>query len=624
MHIKFKRVNLKNFMSFQDAEIELSDRGYILVSGKNNSLKDNAKSNGSGKSSIWNAISWALTGETLSGISTGVSNIVLNEGCFVELEFDIDNTSYIITRYREYQKIGNDLKIIINGEDKSGKGIRESQKLLEEYLPDITKDLIGSVIILGQGLPQKFSNNTPAGRKEILEKLSKSDYMIEDIKARLVRRQNDLNKFIRSKEDQLLVVNTSISTNSKAVDEDMVKLNNLVTNSNFDEQINHMSEEIKSKNVDITNVSEMCDTLSKQIESRNAEYNEVFKTEQSELSAHQLKYTQQLADLTNGINEQSVLINNLNREIMKLESIQDTCPTCGQKIPNVHKPDTSNLKKELDVHQNKLKSLNDQKIKISGEEISGRINIQEKYKQELNDYQNVLNNLKSELNKHHAREAQLNKELLNLNVQLAQISANRESFLKSKNDLEVGIANRNLEIARLKEQSLYIINDKEELSKHLAVVDKMNTVVKRDFRGFLLTNVIDFINRKAKEYCLEVFETTDIDFKLEGNNINISYLGKPYENLSGGEKQKLDLIIQFSIRDMLCQHLNFSCNMLAMDEVFDGLDTIGCQKVLDLISKKLSDVESIFIITHHDFDLAIPSDGEIIVEKDNRGISRIK
>ena len=86
---------------------------------------------------------------------------------------------------------------MIDGKDCSGKGIRDSEKLLAQYLPDITASLLGSVIILGQGLPQKFTNNSPSGRKEVLEKLSKSDFMIEDLKSRVTSRRLELQKTIR-------------------------------------------------------------------------------------------------------------------------------------------------------------------------------------------------------------------------------------------------------------------------------------------------------------------------------------------------------------------------------------------------------------------------------------------
>ena len=161
------------------------------------------------------------------------------------------------------------------------------------------------------------------------------------------------------------------------------------------------------------------------------------------------------------------------------------------------------------------------------------------------------------------------------------------------------------------------------MERRLAVINKMNTVITRDFRGYLLQNSIEFIDRKAKEYSKEVFDTDKLDFKLDGNSISISYDGKEYENLSGGEKQKVDLIVQLSLRDMLCKHLNFSSNILVLDELFDNLDSIGCQRVLNLISSKLSDVESIFIVTHHT-DIAIPADKEIVVVKDSNKISKVR
>ena len=99
-------------------------------------------------------------------------------------------------------------------------------------------------------------------------------------------------------------------------------------------------------------------------------------------------------------------------------------------------------------------------------------------------------------------------------------------------------------------------------------------------------------------------------------------MNKAYENLSGGEKQKIDLIIQFSIRDMLSSHLNFTSNILVLDEVFDGLDTTGCNRVIDMISN-LSDVKNVFIVTHRK-DLSIPSDKELIVVKSSAGITEMR
>ena len=74
---------------------------------------------------------------------------------------------------------------------------------------------------------------------------------------------------------------------------------------------------------------------------------------------------------------------------------------------------------------------------------------------------------------------------------------------------------------------------------------------------------------------------------------------------------------------MLCKYLGFSSNIIVLDEIFDNLDSEGCENILNLISTKLTDVQSIFIITHHQ-DLQIPMDNEIVVIKGQDKISRIE
>ena len=198
-----------------------------------------------------------------------------------------------------------------------------------------------------------------------------------------------------------------------------------------------------------------------------------------------------------------------------------------------------------------------------------------------------------------------------------------EQYQKNKYKLSDDIVNCEQQIKSLQDL-LYNINiEKDNINQHLDIVNKMVTIASRDFRGMLLSNIIDYINLKAKEYSKDIFNTSDIEFKLDGNNIYIGYAGKQYESLSGGEKQKVDLIVQFSIRDMLSRFLNFTSNILVLDEIFDNLDSYGCQQVINLISTKLLDIESIFIITHH-LELDIPNDNEIVIVKNNNGISEIQ
>lgn len=209
MNINFKNIKIQNFLSLGNIELQLDNKGFVLIKGINNCPTDNATSNGVGKSSIFEALIWAICGSTSRGTKE-VVNKYNPGGTRVELDFTIDKDSYKIIRTKEDKEFGTNLFLYVNNENKSGKGIRDTEKILQEYLPDLNAQLLGSVVILGQGLPQRFTNNTPAGRKEVLEQLSKSDFMIQDIKDRLGKRKTELNGIIRKLEDSLLENNTKL------------------------------------------------------------------------------------------------------------------------------------------------------------------------------------------------------------------------------------------------------------------------------------------------------------------------------------------------------------------------------------------------------------------------------
>ena len=143
--INFEKLIVHNFGSYNHSEVNLQNKGFCLVTGKNECKKDNAQSNGSGKSFLWNAICYVLTGETVNGLHTNLKNINIIEdpACYVTLTFTEGSDHYQITRHVAPK---SDLKIIKNDIDLSGKGIRESEKKLNELLPDLTKNLITSTI----------------------------------------------------------------------------------------------------------------------------------------------------------------------------------------------------------------------------------------------------------------------------------------------------------------------------------------------------------------------------------------------------------------------------------------------------------------------------------------------
>ena len=621
MNVVFNKIMLHNFLSFGDAEIELNNRGYVFVQGVNENPNDNSLSNGAGKSSIWDAISYALTGVTIRG-TKDVVNIHTDDGAFVALDMDVDGKNFKILRSKNHSKYKTNLLIYIDGKNVSGKGIRDSDALLQQYLPDLTASLLGSVIILGQGLPQRFTNNTPSGRKEVLEKLSKSDFMIEDLKNRIAKRKQQLSQKIREEEDKILSLQSEKTIYEKQLKSNQDLLNTMSPPEAYDSAI----EELQTK---LNNIEKSVQELEIEISGASSKqsdllvnYNSIVSEQNAELQQVDIKYSSELKELNDAKSDNTSKGYALKQEITKMEAIKDVCPTCGQKLPNVSKPDTSKMREEMLLYANTVKELN---VKISNVEEkvkAEKTTISLNFKVRQNALSTEMQNNKATVDKLNTSMRDLLKEKTATSTRLVELKGYKEQYNNKKSIYEANIKDAEQKIKEIQEKLLYN-NTKEVLTEHSKIIDKFDTIIKRDFRGYLLSNVISFIDAKAKEYSQYIFETDKISFVLDGNNINISYDGKEYDNLSGGERQKVDIIIQLSIRDMLCKYLNFSSNILVLDEIVDFLDATGCDKIMNLINTRLNDINSIYFISHHT-DLGFSYDSVLTVVKDVNGISSIK
>lgn len=625
MKLKLNKVILHNFLSYGHSELELNDRGYCLVRGINRCSKDNAVSNGSGKSSWSSGICWALTGETAQGLKTGIKNIYAdkNDDCYVTLMFDVDKDSYEVTRYRE-GKSGSDLKIKLNGQDISGKGIKESELVLGQYLPDLTSELIGSVIILGQGLPYKFTGNKPSGRKEVLEKLSKSDFMIEDIKNRIGQRLIKLNNDLRKAQDNLLSYKSKKSVYESQLERLKASLEELNKPTDFDKNIKDLQELIDKCNSEINVHKTKIDSINEQLNILDEEINNLRDEKAKGSLAISNKYQALIDEKKELVFSIQADIKSLNQEIIRIENIKDVCPTCHRPFEGVNKPDVTPIKEKLSEVQKSYDEASNELKGIQSKQSEELSNFESTYTKKIDELYIKRNNYRTEINTLTTYINNLGGKVRTYEADKAREEANKENHIKNLEKVEKDIQTTKESICDVNEKIINEMKVEEDLSNRVDIVNKMKTLVQRDFRGFLLSNVIDFISKKAKEYSLDIFGTDNLEFTLDGNEINISYCDKSFENLSGGEKQKVDLIVQFAIRDMMSQYLDFRSNILVLDEITDNLDSIGCNNVLNLISKKLNDVESIFIVSHHAEELAIPSDSEIVVVKNEEGISSIQ
>lgn len=619
MTLVIDTIHIENFMSFKSADLLLNDRGFVTVVGRNDSVCDNSVSNGSGKSSLWEALLWCLTGDTVRGTKDVVNN-KSDEGALVELDFVLNNKQYRVIRSKEHSIYKTNLKIFVDEKDVSGKGIRDSEKILSNLLSDIDAQLLSSVVILGQGLPQKFTNNTPSGRKEVLEKLTHSDFMIDDLKKRVTQRQSILSGRVsdtsaklngeRSRGEILARQQAELmSFLSKSVDDVKEKLDSYrAEQSKLEEDVRSIEATKAELSAHISEIQEKRLSIKEKgtqeilnLKQRQTELCEPIKTSVAELTAQRKQ---------------------IEKTIKEKKSIKDVCPTCGQRISGVVIPDTADDEKSLQSCNELLSAYNAQIKKINEAFTSEEAELRKTHNDEYSVCTLDINKLQDDLRRQSNTLNQIDSEILSINSKLNAVEAQYNEYQTLYKYNEEKLKQITEQLAKSENEASALESELEELNGRLGVVKSFSTALSRDFRGVLLTGLIDYLNNKLKEFSNIVFNSDSVLFALDGNNISIKCNDKEYESLSSGERQKIDVMVQFALRDMLCNYLGFSCNMLVLDEVFDGLDGRGCEKIIDLMSGCLSDVSSVFVVTHRQ-DLAIPSDGTIVVNKDRNGFSRI-
>lgn len=602
MQVVFSKLIMHNFLSYAHSEYKFDKEGFISVKGYNKNPEDNASGNGAGKTGFSTAIIWCLTGNTPNGVKDVHNRYVKEPETYVYLEFSVDGKPYTLKRF--YKPAG--MEFTVDGREIENKGIRDAENILHQYLPDLTEKLLSSVIILGQGLPNKLTNNTPSGRKEILEQLSNSDFMIADIKDRITKRLDELSTKKRELEDNILQLSTTVENNKRLI-------------SDYQYELNHLSP---------------CDILETELTKDKKQYAELsskkFETHDEELKKlynekAKIKNEPVITDLSSIDVKLAEMRTTLKGKIDKykeLSSVTDICPTCGQKLIGVHKPDTSSLVKEINELKEKGVQLKAQRDEIEQENSKILEECNKKYQENVALVQTSIEKLEQLQQTSQRAKQVVESQMKSLLENISKIQVEIDGYNNKRNTYLSGIEKATKENDKYSVELDSLKAELTTISQRIDIQNKMNTLTKRDFRGVLLSSYISYLKAKMSEFALDVFNTDKLKMELDGNNISITLDGKEYESLSGGEKTKVDIIIQLSIRNMLCKYANFSSNILVIDEVTDFLDEQSANNVYNLFITKLNDVNAVYIISHRK-DFTIPTDNVMIIEKGADKISRI-
>lgn len=572
MNISFKSVEIEGFQSIGSARVELASQGIVIVKGVNN-YEDNASSNGSGKSSIFESILWALYGRTSFGI-TDPTNRYTDKGCYVKLDFNVDNKDYTVIRSIKSDTYKTGLILLKDGSDISGRNKTDTEKMIKNDILRVDLDIFLSTIFLSQGFSGRISTLSPSGRKERIETLTDTASLVDEFSTKM----SNLKTVYSLSVDEL--------NRDKSYNEGI--------KTNLSRQIESIISDIKKFEEDKNSIP--LETLEDELHDTESLLG---KTE-SEI-ADVDSQIRNIESIRSNVSVREASIENEERKINDHLSKLGTakiCPECGQ-LMNDSKHEE--LKKKYESRKieidNEKKLLEEKNTSLEGKYI------------DLNNRKTILSNDRRDS---FSAIMSLKESIGKIKAQNSTLSS-RDKLKDMKSELfDVGVKISDLEKK---------ISDKSML---LDVAKNCQGLISKQFRGYLLQEIVNFMNSRLKRYSTYLFseDSDKISLVVDASKLDI-YLGDVlYDTLSGGEKKKVDLALVLTQRDLALNIAGFSCNLLILDEVLENLDNTATTCSLNLLMEASSDIESMFIISHNNY--AIQSDSVITIEKDSSRISHVK
>ena len=666
MNLVLKNLLIKGFQSVDEIQLDLKDRGITVVKVINN-YENNVKSNGSGKSSIFESIIFALYGETSLGIKDP-ENRILKKGYRVILDFEVNGIDYTICRVKEKDKSTVELWQGLGDtrENISGRNKTDTEKIIQNTL-GINKELFLDSIFLAQGISTNLSSLSPTARKERLEILTGTEQLIEEFKAYIKSRQLKY----EAKCTEITLEKSKLEGNKTAlsgqIDTLKSKINEIEQENErkkqqcsveqIEKQIDEYNTEINILDNDIVNTeNHINNNLKNSIQKDQVEIDNL-KEQKRVIEIEKESINERLNAQRDIVHSIDTKISNLNndktnheKDIQKtqteIEEIRksDTCPTCGRKYDNAneaHIQETINKKNIIIENSTNalneiIKNINDINQQMELEVIKGK-QIREEYDSKQVQIENINNFIQEKENMTNKTNNEIESQrnlISNKQSQIKEIQ-NKIKELQTKKEelLKVEIVST-AEYEKMVHDASSNIKDIEvqidTLQKEYITQDDLVSVCKyilqlttKQFRTYLLQNSIKLLNTKLEDLSKRLFSNVKDVITIDGDDskLDIKLGDATYESLSGGEKTRVNMCLLLAQKYLASNLGNIDCNVIILDEVLGQCDSEAEMNIIDLIIEELQSVSSIIFIGHKEIQL--PHDDIITVVKDEQGLSRL-
>jgi DNA repair exonuclease SbcCD ATPase subunit len=544
--ILFKTIKYKNLLSTgnQYTEIDFTKNRTNLIVG----------TNGAGKSTVLDALCFSLFGKPFRRINKPqLINSVNEKDCKVEVEFSIGKSDWKVVRGIKpaiFEIWKNDAIL-----DQSSAAL-DQQKWLEQNVLKMNYKSFTQIVILGSSNFVPFMQLSAAHRREVIEDLL--DIKIFSSMNTLIKEK------IRQSKEEIKILDLK-----KESFLDKVKMQE-----NFIEELeNRGKENIQKKLHSISTLDKEVEVFMR--ESGILEENIFEKQKEVEGYVGASDKLRKFGTLKGKISQK---VSTLTKE-HKFFTENTVCPTCTQEID-----DTFRINRINDA-QNKAKELQ-----------SGYTELEEAIKEE------------------EGRERQFNtitKEILKLTNDISQNNIKISGYQRQIRDLEseVQTITKQLENRNTEHEKLESFKDNLKIT-YDSLASKKDTINYYDFSYSLLKDggvkskiikkYLPLINQQVNRYLqmMDFYINFTLDEEFNETVQSPIHEDFSYSSFSEGEKQRIDLALLFTWREVARLKNSVNCNLMILDEIFDSsLDSTGTEEFLKIIRYVIKDA-NVFVISH--------------------------
>ena len=552
--IIFETIRWKNFLSTGDqwTEIDFCESPSTLIVG----------SNGAGKSTMLDALCFALFGKAFRKINKPqLVNSINEKSCKVEVTFSIGKDDYRVFRgikpnvfelYKNNKLVDQDA------------ATKDTQKYLEQSVLKLNFKSFTQVVILGSSTFVPFMQLAAAHRREVIEDL---------LDINIFSNMNGLLKDrVRSAQSQSIDCGHMLRLSKEKVEGQKKLIDSL-------QEVNENRQEEKQRkyNKNIDRIKEL------QTQHKLKREETICLEEQMGDIEPQKKFVRKLRQSQADKKSELKLI----AKDLKFFKDHDTCPTCSQDIGSLFK------QKKVSIMSSEGKTLATQ-IEGFTKDIEEAVEVVTK----MEDTSAKLYELRSDT-------TAVEREIVRVEMENLQIS-------KEITELQQSTPNIDQETEILQGyKSEYDSTEKDcaEVSRKLDEFQVVASLLKDSgIKRQIIKKYVPIFNQLINKYLQSMDFFVNFTLDEEFNEVIKSRFRDEfsYASFSEGEKQKIDLALLFTWREVARMKNSVATNLLILDEVFDtSLDASGTAELLQIL-RSLGNGTNVFVISHK---------GDILVDK---------